>query len=124
MHRHPELAAVIGRQTATWKEEESTPLKGTGEEVRLHLPDQRMVERIGRDLRRGSRGGDWSAVLRRTGSNTGSSALEGLEASTGVVPECIVLVAVNDVIQPKFHGSAGIGAFTHAFLREAKLLDE
>lgn len=55
-------------------------------------------------------------------SKTGRLALEELETSTGVVPECIVRVAVNDIIQPKFHGSAGIEAFTQAFLREAKLL--
>lgn len=63
LHKHPELAAVMRRQTATPKGEGPTPLKGTGEEVRLHPPNQRVVERIGRDLRRGNLGGDWSAIL-------------------------------------------------------------
>lgn len=120
LHRHTELAAVIPRQTATPKGEEPTPLKGTGEEVRLRPPDRRMVERIGRNLLRGSLGVDRSSVPRRNASSTRNPALEGLEANTGVVPEWIVRVAVNDIMQPKFQGSAGIGALPHAFLREAK----
>lgn len=124
LHRHTELAAVIPRQTATPKREEPTSLKGTEEERRLRPLDQRMVERIGRNLRRGSLGGDRSAVLRSRGSSSGNPGLKGLEANTGVVPGRIVLVAVNDIIQPKFQGSAKTGALIHPFLREPKLLPE
>ena len=123
MHRHTELAAVIPRQTATPKGEEPTPLKGTGEEVRLRPPGQRMVERVGRNLQRESLEEHWSAVLRRIGSRTGNSALQGLEANSGIVPEWIVRIAVN-YMQPKFPGSTGIRALPQAFLRESTLLAE
>ena len=49
--------------------------------------------------------------------------LEGREANTGIVPEWIVWIAVNDM-QPKFPGTAGIRAFPHAFPRESTLLAE
>lgn len=124
MHKHPELAAVLGRQTATPKEVEPTSLKGKGEEVRLHPHDQRVVERIGRDLRRGNLGTDRIAVLGRRGSTLGARHWKGWKQARGVVPECIVQAAVNDITRPKFHRSAGIGAFAHAFLREAKKLAE
>lgn len=65
---------------------------------------------------------DPGAVLQRDASSPGNAALEGLEANTGVKPERTVRVAVNDIIQPQFQGSTGIGALPHAFLRETNLL--
>lgn len=39
LHRHTELVPVLSRQTATPRGVEPTPLKGTGEQARLRLPE-------------------------------------------------------------------------------------
>lgn len=52
----------------------------------------------------------------------GTRPWKGWKRTLGQSLSGLCRVAVNDIIQPKFQGSTGIGARPHAFLRETNLL--